>query len=392
MRLSLAAILFALLACAHIEETPPLMRALEPRCASRGGDACRELGWMTLRRSANAAGDREAARLFMEGCETKDAQSCADLGALYAAGRGVRQDDARACALGLPDACSRAGLRGLDAPRKPTAAVTPTTAAADGLTEEDVRRDADALENAEAYARYFVDVDLHERLGATHAGLVAEPPAPEDDVQLIRRLVSRRRWAVSHCLPVYVYPDRHAASARAWVSFVVGGDGRTSAVRVAAWSSRDPEAEEHERCIADAVARWEFPAPRVGGRLWVRFDGTGPRRDAPAVTSPSEAPFVAANGYTRPAMERSCVEKRVHLPSSLTALVRRSMLTRQMTVRFAVGANGDVSRFLVVGPPEAPVALARMVEQAVVSCPWMPGTDGEGRPASSWVVLPIRFR
>lgn len=380
----------ALLACAHAEQKKLTRDPLEAACAFAGGQACRELGWKALHGSPSGSADRAAARFFMEGCETKDAQSCVDLGALYAVGRGVRKDDARACALGLADACGRAGLPVEGEPRQPTEPIAPRAGAADRAPPS-AQESAAAIEHAEAYARYFIARDLHERLGVTRAALEAEPPAPEDDFRLVRRLAELRRWTVSDCLPVYVYPNQNAAPANAWVSFGIGADGRTRTVRVARTVS-DAAAESHERCIAAAVARWEFPAPRVGGRIWLRIAGTGPRRELPVTESgppagsgASDAPAYAMAGYTKPAMaDPGCVQKRIRVP--------RGTPPGNITAKFAVGANGDVSRFEVMGPADASIELARALDEAIASCRFIPGKDPEGSPVPIWVILPVRFR
>ncbi len=384
---SLALVPFALLACAHAGKVPPPARdPLEAACESSGGRYCRELGWKALRGPASAAADRTAARLFMEGCETKDAQSCADLGALYAVGRGVRRDDARACALGLADACARAGLPVEGEARQPTERIASSVAAPTDRAPPSARETAAAVEHAADYARYFIARDLHERLGATRTALEAEPPAPEDDFRLVRRLAALRRWTVSDCLPVDVYPNRNAVPANAWVSFGVGADGRTGSIRVARLS-KDAASDAQERCIADAVGRWEFPAPRVGGRIWLRIAGTGPRREVPVEPGAEDAPAFATAGYTKPAMaEPGCVQQRV------ARLFRPPSLPPPITVKFAVGSEGTAYRFEVMGPAEAPLELAKALEEAVRSCRWIPGKDPEGRAVPVWVILPVRFR
>lgn len=391
MRPFLAAAVCAALACAHADKKQR-RDPLENACAASGGPACRELGWKKLRGPASAAADRAAARLFMEGCETKDAQSCADLGALYAVGRGVRQDDPRACALGLVDACVRAGLPEPTETRTPTELVAPGAGARGAPVSVDAKETAAAIEVAEGYAKFFIDRDLHERLGATRAALEADPPAPEDDVQLVGRIAALRRWSVSDCLPVYVYPNQNAVPATAWVSFGIGADGRTRAIRVAR-ASKDASADTQERCVADAIARWEFPAPRVGGRLLLRVAGTGQRREAPVVSRgavgtgsvPGEPAF-ALDGYKKPAMaEPGCVQRRIRPP--------RSTLPQTVLVKFAVGPAGETDRFEVMAPvDETPVPLARAIAEAIGSCRWTPGADREGRPIPVWVILPIRFR
>lgn len=388
MRRTLSVVAWALLACAQPQKKPTPTSSARPlvlACEGRGGQACRELGWMALRGPPSAGADRSAARRFMEGCETKDAQSCADLGALYEVGRGVRKDDARACALGLADACARAGLPAPSTPRTPTAPVEPSASAPEGVAHVDAKEAAAAIDRAVFFARYFIDPALHDRLGATRAAFEAEPPLPEDDLQLVQRISALRRWSVSDCLPVEVYPNQDAVPANAWVSFGIGADGRTRSIRVAR-VSMDASADAQERCILDAVARWEYPAPRVGGRVWMNVAGTGPRREfVPAASGTHDGPAYATAGYTGPAMrEPGCVQKRIRVPPS--------SVPQKVIVKFVVGPEGDTGRFHVVGPTDTRLELVRAVEEAVQSCRWIPGTDPEGRPVPIWVILPIRFR
>jgi hypothetical protein len=386
MRRSLAVIPWTLLACAHAQKSAPVpAQPLVSACEARGGQACRELGWIALRGPPGAGADRAAARRFMEGCETKDVQSCADLGALYAVGRGVRKDEARACALGLADACARAGLPDPSTPRTPTAPVEPSAIAPEGVAHVDAKEAEAAIDRAEKYARYFIDRELHDRLGATRAAFEAEPPLPENELQLVQRISALRRWTVSDCLPVDVYPNQDGVPANAWVSFGIGTDGRTRSIRVAR-VSKDASAEAQERCIADAVARWEYPAPRVGGRVFMRVAGTGPRREVPPADHwTDDHPAFATAGYTRPAMgEPGCVQKHIRVP--------RTTVPKLVSFKFAIGPRGDTDRFQVVEPTDTPLELARAVEDAVKSCRWIPGTGPEGRPVPIWVILPVRFR
>ena len=208
---------------------------------------------------------------------------------------------------------------------------------------------------------------------------------PEDELPLVNRLATLRRWTVSDCLPVDIYPNQHAVAANAWLTFGVGADGRTRSVR-AVRVSRDASADAQERCIVDAVARWEFPALRVGGRVFMRVAGTGPRREVPpAEHRTDDHPAYATAGYTSPAMgEPGCVQKHIRLP--------RTTVPKIVAFKFVVGPRGDTDRFQVVEPTDTPLELARAVEDAVQSCRWIPGADLEGRPVPIWVILPIRFR
>jgi hypothetical protein len=267
----------------------------------------------------------------------------------------------------------------------PTAPVEPSVIAPEGVAQVDAKEAAAAVDRAERYARYFIARDLHDRLGATRAALEAEPPLPEDELPLVQGISALRHWTVSDCLPVDVYPNQDGVPAKAWVSFGIGTDGHTRSIRVAR-VSEDASADAQERCIADAVARWEYPAPRVGGRVWMRVAGTGPRREVPpAASGLHDVPAYATAGYTKPAMrEPGCVQRRIRVPSS--------RVPQSATFKFAVGPGGGADQFEVLGPTDTPLEVARAVEEAVQSCRWIPGKDPEGRPVSVWVVLPVRFR
>ncbi len=60
-------------------------------------------------------------------------------------------------------------------------------------------------------------------------------------------------------------------------------------------------------------------------------------------------------------------------------------------MKFAVRRDGSPARFqALAGPVDLDTALA--IRDAVESCAWVPGMDPEGRPASIWVILPLRFQ
>ena len=207
---------------------------------------------------------------------------------------------------------ARAGLPVPSPPRTPTA---PSRAERDRSRGSGARRRQGG--GGRDRARRAVRALLHRsrsphRLGATRAALEAEPPLPEDELPLVNRLATLRRWTVSDCLPVDIYPNQHAVAANAWLTFGVGADGRTRSVR-AVRVSRDASADAQERCIVDAVTRWEFPAPRVGGRVCMRVAGTGPRREVPPSQSGrTTTPSYATAGYTRPRDGRARVRSEAH--------------------------------------------------------------------------------
>ncbi len=99
------------------------------------------------------------------------------------------------------------------------------------------------------------------------------PRAAAADVQgsvsreTVSRTVAQRTNEVRVCYEMLL---RRSASAtgRVSVRFVIGADGRVTAAVVAESTLGD---EETERCVAEAVRRWTFPAPEGGGVISVTY-------------------------------------------------------------------------------------------------------------------------
>ncbi|MFT3915154.1 MAG: TonB family protein [Anaeromyxobacteraceae bacterium] len=124
-----------------------------------------------------------------------------------------------------------------------------------------------------------------------------------------------------------------------------------------------------------------------------------PQRAPAAITSPppppavssapsaiEDAPRYATEGYRRPTMtEPGCVQRSIRPPRDLA-----ERLDGPVTIRFAVGPDGDVSLFQIMGDVPDP-RLPEMLETAVRKCAFTPGADAQGKPARMWVTMPIRF-
>jgi TonB family protein len=121
------------------------------------------------------------------------------------------------------------------------------------------------------------------------------------------------------------------------------------------------------------------PAPAVAG--------TVPLPPPPRGTELIEdAPTFALEGFQKARMaEPGCVQAAVRLPRDLA-----NRLSGPVTVKFAVGVDGTVGLFQVMGEvPDRRVADA--LWSAIQSCRFIPGTDAQGRKTRLWVVMPIRF-
>lgn len=356
---------FAVLGC-----VPAASHRSAPAPAGCAGVACRTDGRGKLR----GGDERGAAAQFMMGCDAGDGGSCADLAALYAAGRGVRRDDGRACELGLAQACRRVGRpepsparteswplpqREVEAPPLPRAAPVP-------------------LEDALDWGRYHVEDAWLGPLGFTREALGEHPAAPLADQLMARAVVARRLWSVERCLPV-LRGEREARPARGFASLVLEPDGR---VRAPAATVEDhPGREATIACAVGVIRGWEFPLPLAGGRIWFELEGRGQEvrlgepAPSPKPTGPVVKPRILVPG---------CVASRLALPSGA-----RASIPNPVTVRFSVERDGSVRRFQME-TRGVPLDAIRAIERAVQSCRFEPGTIG-GEPASIWVVLPLRF-
>jgi TonB family protein len=171
-------------------------------------------------------------------------------------------------------------------------------------------------------------------------------------------------------------PDRPARRAEPR-----GERGRRVALAAPAARSRPTRPEREVRPEASAgAAPAAAPAPAA----------TAP--PPPLVTVPAapaqieDAPRYPSEGFRRPQMaEPQCVQRSIRAPRDLPDRV-----TGPVTIRFAVGPDGDVSLFQIVGDVPDP-RLPELLENAVRACAFNPGADAQGRPVRMWVTMPIRF-
>jgi TonB family protein len=99
-----------------------------------------------------------------------------------------------------------------------------------------------------------------------------------------------------------------------------------------------------------------------------------------------DAPRYAAEGFRRPQLaEPQCVQHSIRAPRDIA-----SRVDGPVTIRFAVGPDGSISLFQIMGDVPDP-RLPDMLESAVRSCTFLPGADAQGRPVRMWVTMPIRF-
>jgi hypothetical protein len=364
MRTVALASVFAVLGC-----VPAAAHRSRPAPAVCAGVACQTDGRGKLR----GGDERGAAAQFMMGCDSGDGASCADLAALYAAGRGVRRDDGRACELGLAEACRRVGRP------EPATARTQSWPLPQRVEVGAAPRAAPVpLEDALDWGRYHVEEEWLGPLGFTREALGEYPAAPIADQLLARAVIAPRLWAVERCLPV-LRGEREAWPARGFASVVLEPDGR---VRAPAATVEDhPGCEATIACAVGVLRGWEFPLPLAGGRIWFELEGRGQE-----VRLGERAPLPKPKGpVVKPRMQvPGCVASRVALPPDA-----RASIPNPVTVKFSVERDGSVRRFQMK-TRGVPLDAIRAIERAVQSCGFEPGIIG-GEPASIWVLLPIRF-
>ncbi len=395
-RMLLAATIAALAACATQQRAGRNAAA----CDALDPTACHRVALRALVGDGTARDDRRAASALLVSCERRNPQACVDLGALYAAGRGVRLDPRRACDLGAADACARLG-RATAGPAWPLSAQVAAALALPAQVEAGPARSLDAAHGRRTVeaAGLFIAPEVRERIGLTEAAVDDPGFAPPADAALFEPLVRMRLPALAGCFPVALLPDGNRLATQGALTLAVSADGRAARVRVGVDGVLPgPEEAEAARCAERLVAGWEFPIPHAPGRLvWTMVTGAG--REVPAAprlaSGPdpdAPAPSYATAGYRKPELARGgCIEA-VVTPrmGGLPEPARRAMI-----VKFAVGGGGRVSRFSVLALPtdrqDVNVDLALEVKRAVESCRWIPGTDPAGRPASIWVILPVKF-
>ncbi len=106
---------------------------------------------------------------------------------------------------------------------------------------------------------------------------------------------------------------------------------------------------------------------------------------APAPADPDE-PRPAGVGYVKPRLaDATCIAaklRQVTLPPGVDP-------SHVIRVEFAVTRDARVVQFGTFD--DLPTPVLDKVRQAVATCEWIPGKDPVGRPASIWVILPLRF-
>ncbi|MFO0653399.1 MAG: AgmX/PglI C-terminal domain-containing protein [Polyangiales bacterium] len=116
----------------------------------------------------------------------------------------------------------------------------------------------------------------------------------------VRRVVLRNLGQVTHCHEQGLAQNANAAG-RITVRFVIGGTGAVMASGVAGSTYPNQSVAD---CIANAVRRWQFPAPEGGGIATVNYPfnltnesgdapPTSPQRAAPSATPRSVASLAA---------------------------------------------------------------------------------------------------
>ncbi len=111
----------------------------------------------------------------------------------------------------------------------------------------------------------------------------------------------------------------------------------------------------------------------------------------PAAPVDGEPAFVGP-GWTRPRLrEPGCEVRGLSAPRGLWGLEQK------VVVKLAVHADGRVDRVELVtsvadgaAPPGSARRFERSLVAAVQACAFEPGRDPAGRPASTWLLLPIR--
>jgi len=375
-----------LVACGHAAPRPrpaPLPSFVDHpevvACRTTPG-ACHGSAWRALRGEGELAGDFAAAAFLMAGCEGGHAPSCADLGELYAAGRGVPVDLGRACDLGRSASCAKVGRS------PPFVAATPTAPLPPLGPAPSARPPLPA--DVEAYAEFAWTLfpEVQAPLGLDRAGLAATPPAPPLERALLGLVSARRMAAARACVPeVERSSPTNVIALSAVAAFTVGPDGRPARLAVrTAQVAYAAEAAAWDRCAAEVIAGWTLPLAPSAGRFWLVFPGAGPAFTPTAGVV--GAPAYAVEGWRKPApREPTCVADRVQLPYRLGGYA-----SGPITVRFAVGADGRPGWFSVI-TNGIPGGVKEAIWRGVKACEWSPGADPEGKPADVWVILPFRF-
>jgi protein TonB len=98
------------------------------------------------------------------------------------------------------------------------------------------------------------------------------------------------------------------------------------------------------------------------------------------------APRSLGEGFLAPRLaDRTCIAESIRLPDRI-----EGELPRLATVRVAVAPSGEATQVQVLGQVADP-RVSEAIRRAVQRCEWIPGADAEGKPATLWVVQPVRF-
>jgi TPR repeat protein len=365
-----------------------IVRLFRSACEAGVPEGCANLGTALEAGTLAIRDARAAARAHRRACDAGFALACHRLALLLGERPEVAPDltaaqlEARACRAAIAPACLAASekappegrrtpaARLVDEPRSFALGVPGTGGFSPGelsavrsrgrkRTLEEVRRPPEALVAA-------VPAALRARLGVDLAPRPAEASDPA-----VELLVALRRQLLGQC-----YESPRAAprpATEAYATFFVTADGRPLEVRAAS-SPADPALEA---CLQELVSGWEFPASPGGveGPYLVRHAFEA---------DPAGAPQYAGPGSLRPALrDPGCVERELRLPAELRGS------TGGVTVKLAVGPRGAPGLLHALSP--VPDALLAAVAEAVGRCPWSPGADSDGRPASLWVTLPVKI-
>ena len=99
-----------------------------------------------------------------------------------------------------------------------------------------------------------------------------------------------------------------------------------------------------------------------------------------------DAPVFPGEGFKKPQLAvPGCIQSSLVPPRDL-----RLGRGEVVTARFAVELDGRPSQFSLLGAPtDQRIGPSRW--SAVQRCRFVPGTDGKGKPAVVWLVMPFRF-
>jgi TPR repeat protein len=365
-----------------------IVRSFRAACEAGVPEGCTNLGTALEAGSLTIRDVRAAARAHRKACDAGFALACHRLALLLGERPDVAPDltaaqlEARACQGAIAPACLAASEKAPpEGPRTPAARLVddPRSFAlgVPGMggfspgelsavrrrgpkrTLEDVRRPPEALVAA-------VPAALRARLGLD----VAPRPADLSD-PAVELLLTLRRQQLGQCYESPRTARRPATDA--YATFFITADGRPLDVR----ATSTPADPTLDACVAELVSAWEFPASPGGveGPYLVRHAFQA---------DPAGAPEYAGPGSLRPALrDPACPGRELRLPPDLRGSAG------SVTVKLAVDPSGAPALVHPLSP--VPDALLAAVADAVGRCPWSPGADSDGRPASLWVTLTVKL-